>query len=148
MDKREALKSMLNNVINDNTDHAALDLHNYLTVKMREVSGLAQVAPVATPQTNENTESDDDILGESLEDDVKVIIDEIVSELAGKGIRTSARAVRSLMVGGGNAGDSLVAKLEDKFDFDSAGGWEENKKFFNDIGVTKAKYNKLVKAGE
>lgn len=54
MDKREALKSMLNNVINDNTDAASLDLHNYLAVKMREVSGIAQApAQVATEQEPE-----------------------------------------------------------------------------------------------
>ena len=40
MDKREALKSMLNNIINDKSEEASVDLHNYLTVKMREVAGL------------------------------------------------------------------------------------------------------------
>lgn len=45
MDKREALKSMLNNLINDKPEEASLDLHNYLTTKMRDVSGLA-----ATPE--------------------------------------------------------------------------------------------------
>lgn len=32
---------MLNNMINDKPDQAALDLHNYLTAKMRDVSGLS-----------------------------------------------------------------------------------------------------------
>lgn len=41
MDKREALKSMLNNLINDKPEEASLDLHNFMTSKMREVSGLA-----------------------------------------------------------------------------------------------------------
>jgi len=54
MDKREALKSMLNNVINDNTDAASLDLHNYLAIKMREVSGLASTA--IEPETQESSE--------------------------------------------------------------------------------------------
>lgn len=45
-DKREALKSMLNNLINDRQEEATLDLHSYMTAKMQEVSGLA--APVAT----------------------------------------------------------------------------------------------------
>jgi hypothetical protein len=40
MDKREALKSMLNNFINDKPEEASIDLHNYLTTKMREVAGL------------------------------------------------------------------------------------------------------------
>lgn len=39
MDKREALKSMLNSIINDKPEEASLDLHNYLTAKMREVAG-------------------------------------------------------------------------------------------------------------
>jgi hypothetical protein len=40
MDKREALRSMLNNLINDKQAEAQLDLHSYLTDKMKEVSGL------------------------------------------------------------------------------------------------------------
>lgn len=44
-DRREALKSMLNNLINDRQEEATLDLHSYMTAKMQEVSGLA--APVA-----------------------------------------------------------------------------------------------------
>ena len=46
MDKREALRSMLNNFINDKPEEASLDLHNYLAVKMKEVSGLNQAAQV------------------------------------------------------------------------------------------------------
>jgi hypothetical protein len=46
MDKREMLKSMLNNLINDKSEEAQLDLHGYLTSKMKEVSGIA--APTET----------------------------------------------------------------------------------------------------
>jgi hypothetical protein len=54
MDKREALRSMLNNLINDKPEEATLDLHGYLSVKMKEVAGLAaapqegEVDPVST----------------------------------------------------------------------------------------------------
>lgn len=41
MENRENLRSMLNNLINDKQEEASLDLHNYLTTKMREVSGIA-----------------------------------------------------------------------------------------------------------
>jgi hypothetical protein len=46
MDKREALKNMLNNLINDKPAEASVDLHNYLSAKMKDVAGLApQEAP-------------------------------------------------------------------------------------------------------
>lgn len=40
MDKREILKSMLHNLINDKPEEAAMDFHNYITPKTREVAGL------------------------------------------------------------------------------------------------------------
>lgn len=46
MDKREALRSMLNNIINDKPEQASLDLHTYLTQKMRDVAGLAPAVEV------------------------------------------------------------------------------------------------------
>lgn len=55
MDKREALRSMLNNLINDKPEEASMDLHNYLTTKMRDVSGLA-----ATPEGEAAGVADDD----------------------------------------------------------------------------------------
>jgi hypothetical protein len=36
----DALKSMLNNLINDKPEEATLDLHNYLTDKMKDVAGI------------------------------------------------------------------------------------------------------------
>jgi hypothetical protein len=56
MDKRETLRSMLNNFINDKPEQASLDLHNYFTQKMRDVAGLSQPVvsdPVAAPANNE-----------------------------------------------------------------------------------------------
>lgn len=63
MDKREALRSMLNNIINDKPEQASLDLHTYLTQKMRDVAGLTppveapvEVEPAAeTPATEGDT---------------------------------------------------------------------------------------------
>jgi hypothetical protein len=37
---------MLNNIINDKPEQASLDLHNYLTQKMRDVAGLSAPAEV------------------------------------------------------------------------------------------------------
>ena len=51
MDKREALRSMLNNIINDKPEQASLDLHAYLTQKMRDVAGLATEVPVEPTET-------------------------------------------------------------------------------------------------
>ena len=41
MDKREILKSMLHNLINDKPEEAAMDFHNYITPKTREIAGIA-----------------------------------------------------------------------------------------------------------
>lgn len=60
MDKREMLKSMLNNLINDKREEADLDLHAYLTTKMKEVSGIS----VPT-----ETETVDDTTGETVSAD-------------------------------------------------------------------------------
>lgn len=49
MDKRELLKSMLHNLINDKPEEAALDFHNYITPKTREVAGLGGEAGSGAP---------------------------------------------------------------------------------------------------
>ena len=58
MDKREALKSMLNNLINDKPEQAAMDFHNYLAPKMREVAGMggapAEEADLGDPDVSDN----------------------------------------------------------------------------------------------
>lgn len=51
MNIRDSLKSMLNNMINDNPEQASMDLHNYFTVKMRDIAGLS-TAPVQEPSTD------------------------------------------------------------------------------------------------
>ena len=61
MDKREALKSMLNNLINDRPEEASMDLHNYLTDKMRDVSGLASASASSDDEgTGSEVDLDDD----------------------------------------------------------------------------------------
>ena len=69
MDNRENLRSMLNNLINDKAEEASLDLHNYLTAKMKEVAG------ISTPSVN--TSNDDD---ESTTDEVDVGDDSLNDE--------------------------------------------------------------------
>lgn len=57
MDKREALRNMLNNMINDKHEEASLDFHNYVTIKSQEITGLAST----------NNSQNDDLTGD--EDD-------------------------------------------------------------------------------
>lgn len=52
MDKRELLKSMLHNLINDKPEEAALDFHNYITPKTREVAGLGSVPAGDSSESN------------------------------------------------------------------------------------------------
>ena len=68
-DKRELLRSMLNGLINDKPEEATLDLHNYLTAKMRDLAGLAPAEepaadaaadPSGEPQADVNTGTTDD----------------------------------------------------------------------------------------
>lgn len=55
-DKREALRSMLNNLINDRNEEAKADFHNFVTAKSREVTGLAgQPEVVEDPVDGEET---------------------------------------------------------------------------------------------
>lgn len=59
MDKREALKSMLNNLINDKHEEASMDLHGYMTAKMQEISGIGQqVAPSDEEEITAGNESE------------------------------------------------------------------------------------------
>lgn len=60
MDKREQLKSMLNNLINDKSEEAGLDFHNYLTAKMREVAGLTTPDTDVSVDTELPTTQDDE----------------------------------------------------------------------------------------
>ena len=57
MDKREALRSMLNNLINDKPEEATLDLHNYLTMKMKEVAGLTPAPETAAVEVPVDTDT-------------------------------------------------------------------------------------------
>lgn len=59
MDKRQALRSMLNNLINDKPEEASMDLHDYLTGKMKEVAGLSAAGQDAHSQDVEFGGDDD-----------------------------------------------------------------------------------------
>ena len=52
-----ALKSMLNNLINDKKEEATLDLHNYLTSKMREISGVKEADKLHRVEINQDQQS-------------------------------------------------------------------------------------------
>jgi len=58
MDKRDALKNMLNNLINDKPEEASLDFHNYVTAKMKDVAGIAAPAEAA-PEEVDGADLDD-----------------------------------------------------------------------------------------
>lgn len=51
MDPREQLKSMLQDIINDRPEQAAVTIHNYLVAKTQEISGLG------TPAQTEDVDS-------------------------------------------------------------------------------------------
>lgn len=65
MDKREVLKSMLNNLINDKPEEAALDFHNYAVPKMRDIAGLSSSEVI----DDEEVTVDDDVDVTSTGDD-------------------------------------------------------------------------------
>ena len=50
MDRRDLLKSMLQNFINDKADDAKQDFHQYLTIKSKEITGLGSGAAPAAAQ--------------------------------------------------------------------------------------------------
>ena len=50
MDRRDLLKSMLQNFINDKADDAKQDFHQYLTIKSKEITGLGSDAAPAAAQ--------------------------------------------------------------------------------------------------
>lgn len=61
MDRKELIKDMLHNFINDNKEAASTALHNILTLKSREISGISpqassQTAPSKTNTSKENQE--------------------------------------------------------------------------------------------
>lgn len=48
MDKKDLLKSVLQNFINDKPDEAKADFHQYLTLKSKEITGIG--APIQSQQ--------------------------------------------------------------------------------------------------
>lgn len=73
MDKRDALKSMLNNIINDKTEQAQLDLHAYLTAKMRDITGLSA----------QSVNDSDDLEHVDYEDSTEDSMQEVPKEIEG-----------------------------------------------------------------
>lgn len=108
MDSREMLKSMLNSVINDDTDTASLDLHNYLAIKMREVSGIAN-SPVSVEEDVEEEEWD--LLSESTVGSFSKKIQKSVVDWAQQGSRVVADG-KTIWAGTALIGDNdLTAEI-------------------------------------
>lgn len=55
MENTEALKSMLQDIINDRHEQATVTMHDYFVVKTREVAGLGQQAGT-TPKDDPEAE--------------------------------------------------------------------------------------------
>lgn len=58
MDHSEALKAMLQDIINDRQENASVTMHDYFVSKTREVAGLSQPEIAAVDHTDD---IDDDI---------------------------------------------------------------------------------------
>ena len=58
-DKREMLKSMLNNFIHDRREEADMDFHNYLTDKMKSVSGISSTETEETVDVLPDSDNSD-----------------------------------------------------------------------------------------
>ena len=55
MDKRELIKSVLQNYINNDQDAAKADFHKYLTLKSKEITGIGETSVAATATTETQT---------------------------------------------------------------------------------------------
>lgn len=53
MDNKDSLRSMLNNLINDRHEEATMDLHSYLTDKMKSAAGFSAPAQEAEASQND-----------------------------------------------------------------------------------------------
>lgn len=60
MDKAEALKSMLNNLINDKHEEATLDFHSYVTDKMKDVTGISSATADISDDEDDDFETNED----------------------------------------------------------------------------------------
>ena len=68
MDKRELLKSVLQNFINDKPDEAKADFHQYLTLKSKEITGIGATPTAQENQTEVANDSTDDTQTHSAND--------------------------------------------------------------------------------
>lgn len=59
MDRKELIRDMLHNFINDNKEAASTALHNILTLKSREITGITPSAPSQTASGNQQDDPDD-----------------------------------------------------------------------------------------
>ena len=60
MDHSEALKAMLQDIINDRHESASVTMHDYFVSKTREVAGLSQPTQHVVPDVDDNQFDDVD----------------------------------------------------------------------------------------
>lgn len=63
-DHKEVLKSMLQDIINDRQEQAAVTMHDYFVAKTREVTGLAAAPEVTEDPVDDSAESADEFEGQ------------------------------------------------------------------------------------
>ena len=59
MDRKEALRGMLQDVINDRMEQAAVTMHDYFVAKTREVAGLGGQAEAPADEVVETAPTDE-----------------------------------------------------------------------------------------
>jgi len=65
----DILRNMLNNLINDKPEEATLDLHNYLTTKMKDVAGIGG--------TEEPVVADETVVGDEIPADLETAPEDV-----------------------------------------------------------------------
>lgn len=67
-----------------------------------------------------------------------------IKEFRNKNLESFISELESIFLPSGGTNKTLLRTLE-KNGYNSAGAWEENKEFFNKLGLTKIDYNNIVR---
>lgn len=81
----------------------------------------------------------------------QTVRDRLITEFKNKleeecGIKTSMDVVHAFVEGGDAPGFSKFVDALDEAGFDTSGGYEENKKFLNKLGISKSQWNEMALA--
>lgn len=129
MEQKDALKQMLQDIINDKTESAQDTLHDYFVNKTREVSGLGQKSEEVDESINEAKVNIEDVLAK-----IKTITGGAASD------------IKAFWTGGDSPNMTKYTEKMENAGYNTAGAWEENKAWFKKSGISKSEYNALVKA--